>query len=75
MDMKLDEVLTGWRESWLLRGDFAFATNWRLGDQARFDRLIVRDSVRANSPEGHRGYSACMWAGIMATGAIRATSA
>lgn len=59
MDMKLDEVLTGWQESWLLRGNFAFAASWRLGDQARFDRLIVRDPARANSPEGHRGYSAC----------------
>lgn len=59
MDMKLEEVLTGWQENWLLRGDFAFATSWRQGRQARFDRLIVRDPVRASSPEGHRGYSAC----------------
>ena len=59
MDMKLEEVLTDWQESWLLRGDFAFAASWRLDDQTRFDRLIVRDPVRASSPEGHCGYSAC----------------
>ena len=57
--MRLDEVLTDWRESWLLRGDFAFAASWRQGRQARFERLIVRDPARASSPEGHRGYSAC----------------
>lgn len=59
MDMKLDELLTDWQESWLLRGDFAFAASWRQGGRARFDRLIVRDPARAGCREGYRGYSAC----------------